>query len=70
MTFSKFASGGLSQDRLVRKEVSLGTIREKLLWPQTHIGLSIAPFLDVATDDVIFDYIKGGLSDGLAPARA
>lgn len=57
-------------DRLVRKEVSLGAIRE-LQPPQNHIGLAqIAPFLDVATDDVIFDYIKGGLQDGLAPARA
>lgn len=56
-------------DRLVRKEVSLGAIREKQP-PQDHIGLQIAPFLDVATDDVIFDYIKGGLQDGLAPARA
>lgn len=59
-----------SIDRLVRKEVSLGVIREKQP-PQDHIGLAqIAPFLDVDTDDVIFDYIKGGLQDGLAPARA
>lgn len=57
-------------DRLVRKEVSLGAIREKQP-PMEHIGLAqIAPFLDVATDDVIFEYIKGGLQDGLAPARA
>lgn len=56
-------------NRLVRKEVSLGTIRE-LLPPTDHIGLSVAPFLSVGTDDVIFDYIKGGLSEGLAPARA
>ena len=59
-----------SLDRLVRKEVSLGAIRELPL-PEGHIGLTqIAPWLDVATDDVIFDYIKGGLQDGLAPARA
>ena len=58
-----------SLDRLVRKEVALGAIREQQP-PMQHIGLSIAPFLDVATDDVIFDYIKGGLQDGLAPARA
>lgn len=56
-------------DRLVRKEVALGAIRE-LQPPMGHLGLSIAPFLDVATDDVIFDYIKGGIQDGLAPARA
>jgi hypothetical protein len=66
--FAKFASP-IGIDRLVRKEVSLGVIREKLP-PQDHIGLQFAPFMDVATDDVIFDYIKGGLSDGLAPARA
>jgi hypothetical protein len=59
-----------SISRLVRKEVALGAIRD-LQPPQGHIGLAqIAPFMDVATDDVIFDYIKGGLQDGLAPARA
>lgn len=56
-------------DRLVRKEVALGAIRERP-FPEERIGLSIAPFKDVATDDVIFDYIKGGLQEGLAPARA
>ena len=57
------------QDRLVRKEVALGTIRE-IEPPQAHIGTRlIAPFKDVASDDVIFDYAKG-LTDGLAPARA
>lgn len=57
-------------DRLVRKEVALGAIRD--VQPRRElIGLrEIAPFLDVATDDVIFDYIKGGFQDGLAPARA
>src|SRR6478609_1178628 len=70
------ANGGSGQyangwplDRLVRKEVALGSIREKQP-PSDHIGLSIVPFMDVATDDVIFDYIKGGLQEGLAPARA
>jgi hypothetical protein len=57
-------------DRLVRKETSLGAIREKPV-PNEHIGLAqIAPWLDVDTDDVIFEYIKGGLQEGLAPARA
>lgn len=57
-------------DRLIRKEVALGSIRE-LPFPQNHIGLTtIAPFLSVESDDVIFDYIKDGLSQGLAPARA
>ena len=56
-------------DRLVRKEVALGLVRE-LVPPTTHIGVQmIAPWLEVASDDVIFDYAKG-LTDGLAPARA
>jgi hypothetical protein len=58
----------LSQDRLVRKEVALGTLRE-MEPPKSHIGLSIAPWLEVASDDVIFDYTKP-LTEGLAPARA
>jgi hypothetical protein len=58
-----------SQDRLIRKEVALGTIRE-MEPPTQHVGLRLlAPFLEVASDDVIFDYAKG-LTDGLAPARA
>lgn len=56
-------------DRLIRKETALGTIRE-LEPPTTHIGTRLlAPILEVATDDVIFDFAKG-LTDGLAPARA
>jgi hypothetical protein len=59
-----------SLDRLVRKEVSLGAIRQKQP-PMDHIGLAqISPFLEVGSDDVIFDYIKGGVQEGLAPARA
>lgn len=59
----------IPQDRLVRKEVSLGQIRE-MEPPQTHLGLRlIAPFRDVQSDDVIFDYTRG-LVAGLAPARA
>lgn len=69
MRRASFASP-IGLDRLVRKEVSLGSIREIPI-PQNHIGLStIAPFLDVASDDVIFDYLKDGLQEGLAPARA
>jgi Phage major capsid protein E len=57
------------QDRLIRKETALGTIRE-IEPPQQHIGTrTLAPFLEVASDDVIFDYAPG-LTDGLAPARA
>jgi hypothetical protein len=60
----------LPLDRLVRKEVALGSIREKEP-PQDHIGLQmIAPWLEVASDEVIFDYIRGGLQEGLSPARA
>ena len=55
-------------DRLIRKEVSLGSIRE-MTPPQNHIGLQIAPFLEVPSDDVIFDYLAVE-TDGLAPARA
>jgi hypothetical protein len=62
------AATGIGQDRLVRKEVSLGSVRE-LEPPESHIGLTIAPFLDVAADDVIFDYLTVQ-TDGLAPARA
>lgn len=59
----------IAQDRLVRKEVALGVIRE-IVPPTNHIGLTlVAPFLEVQSDDVIFDYAKG-LTDGLAPARA
>ena len=56
-------------DRLVRKEDSLGAIRE-LQPPTGQIGLQLFPFYEVDSDDVIFDYIKGALVDGLTPARA
>jgi hypothetical protein len=59
----------LPQDRLVRKEVALGVVRE-LEPPKEHIGTRLlAPFRDVESDDVIFDY-AAGLVTGLAPARA
>lgn len=59
----------IPQDRLVRKEVALGAIREYEP-PQDHIGLrQFAPFLNVESDDVIFQYTRG-LVAGLAPARA
>lgn len=57
------------QDRLVRKEVALGAIRDMPM-PEDHIGLRLlAPFRDVESDDVIFDYVPH-LTTGLAPARA
>jgi len=58
----------IGQDRLVRKEVSLGSIRE-IDPPQEHIADSISPWKDVGADDVIFDYLTVQ-TDGLAPARA
>lgn len=62
------AGSPIGQDRLVRKEVSLGAIRE-LEPPMDHIGDSIAPWKDVPTDDVIFEYLTVQ-TDGLVPARA
>jgi hypothetical protein len=56
-------------DRLVRKEVALGALRD-IQPPRDHIGLQLVPFMEVESDDVVFDYIKGGLQEGLAPARA
>lgn len=59
-----------AMDRLVRKEVSLGRVRE-LPVDTRHIGLAqIAPWLEVGSDDVIFDYVKDIAATGLAPARA
>lgn len=55
-------------DRLVRKEVALGVLRE-FEPPQEHMGLSLAPFKSVESDDVIFQYTRG-LTAGMAPARA
>lgn len=59
----------LSQDRLVRKETALGTLREKEP-PQNHIGLRLfAPWMPVFSDDVIFSYTRG-ITAGMTPARA
>lgn len=59
-----------SINRLVKKATSLGAIREMPV-PVDHVGLTqVAPFLEVDTDDVIFEYIKSTSQDGLAPARA
>lgn len=55
-------------DRLVRKEVALGTIRE-IVQPEDHIGLKLFPFFEVPSDDYIFNYVKG-LTTGMAPAIA
>lgn len=61
-------ASSIGQDRLVRKETSLGAVRE-IDPPMEHIGDSIAPWLSVETDDVIFQYLTVE-TDGLAPARA
>ena len=62
-------ASSIGLDRLVRKEVALGQIRE-MEPPQQHIGLQLfAPFKEVATDDVVFEYVTVD-TDGLAPARA
>lgn len=61
-------ASSIEQDRIVRKEVALGQIRE-ILPPMEHLGLGLVPWLEVASDDVVFQYIKGDV-DGLAPARA
>lgn len=58
----------IGQDRLIRREVMLGLIRE-ITPPTDHIGLQLVPWLEVASDDVIFEYATG-LSESLAPARA
>jgi len=55
-------------DRLVRKEVALGQIRELVANP-AFIGELVAPLKTVNSDDVIFQYIAPDV-DGLAPARA
>lgn len=67
-TRSDFVSPAFPQDRLIRKEESLGMLRE-IVPPQDHIGLQLVPWLEVASDDVIFDYAVG-LAEGMAPARA
>jgi len=64
---SQFASN-IGRDRLVRQETALGVVRE-IVPPETHIALQLFPFMEVATDDVIFEYARG-ITDGLAPARA
>ena len=64
----QFAAGVVPRDRLVRKEVALGVIRE-IVPPQDHIGLSLVPWLEVESDDVTFQYLNG-YTDGMAPARA
>lgn len=57
-----------SLDQLVRQEEHLGVIRE-LTPPEAHTGLSIAPWMEVATDDVVIDFMNS-TGSGLAPARA
>ncbi len=58
----------IGRDRLVRQETALGVVRE-IVPPESHIALQLFPFMDVPTDDVLFEYARG-ITDGLAPARA
>lgn len=65
---TSYAAGAIPTDRLIRAETALGLVRE-IVPPSDHMGLSIAPFYDVPTDDVIFGYMNGA-STGIAPAIA
>lgn len=65
---SRHGASPIGVDRLIRAETALGLIRE-IVPPQDHMGLSIAPFYDVPTDEAIFGYMNGS-STGLAPAIA
>lgn len=56
-------------ERLIRKETSLGLIREPAP-REDFIGNTIAPMMDVPTDDVTFSYLEDTGATGLAPARA
>lgn len=58
----------IGRDRLVRQETALGVVRE-IVPPENHLALQLFPFMEVPTDDVIFEYARG-ITDGLAPARA
>lgn len=59
----------LDQNRLVTKVDSLGQIRQ-LVEDDSFIGIrNLAPFREVSSDDVIFQYVMPEVS-GLAPARA
>lgn len=55
-------------NRVLAQEVHVGVINE-LLPPDDHIGLSYAPWLNVATDDIVFDYLRSA-GTGMAPARS
>lgn len=58
----------MAERRLVSKDVMLGVLRE-MEPPEEHIGEQFLPLQDVASDDVIWDAVKG-ITAGLAPARA
>lgn len=60
--------GAQPLDKLIRKEVALGVIKE-IVKPEDHLGLTLFPFYEVPSDDYIFSYVKG-LTTGLAPAIA
>ena len=59
----------MDYDRVVRKEASLGFIRQLAL-PEDHLWPRLIPMMDVPTDDFVFDYIEPDITSGLASARA
>lgn len=59
----------LDYDRVVRKETSLGFIRQ-LAPPENHLWPTLIPMMDVPTDDFVFDYVEPDITAGLASARA
>ena len=59
----------MDYDRIVRKEASLGFIRQ-LAPPEDHLWPKLIPMMDVPTDDFVFDYIEPDITSGLASARA
>lgn len=59
----------MDYDRVVRKEASLGFIRQ-LAPPEDHLWPRLIPLMDVPTDDFVFDYIEPDITSGLASARA
>lgn len=70
------SSAGASQfgyavehDRVVRKEVNLGVVRE-MHPPEDLLYPTIAPMMEVPTDDFVFDRVKPHFSGGMVPARA
>lgn len=65
---SDFSGGNVPLKELLARRTHLGVVRE-LTPPEEHIGLTEIPFMEVDSDDVIMDYVRG-TGSGLAPAVA